>query len=106
MGDVRSPRLLRETHELPVPHPDLQIEDSLLPRTSSSSLGTRDRLSLRTIGCRPWVAAKPGFHAGRLAHLLPPRPSRRGDGRTRRLLQGAVFDRWTGTGRSSLLDQT
>ncbi len=72
----RGRRVPVEADELPVPHHDLQVASSELPRAAVPLRRARDRLPLRALrrAARPHARAR--LHPGRRAPLLPPRPAR------------------------------
>ena len=68
--DEQGARLLRQADELPVPHPDLPLQDAQLPRAAAAAGRARDGLPLRAIRRDPRPAARPRLHPGRQPHLL------------------------------------
>ncbi len=87
LRDVGPPRLVRRRHvpadgarrrdgvlpqadELPVPHPDLQEPDALVPRAAAALLRVRHGVPLREVGRGARPHARPRHDPGRRAHLL------------------------------------
>ena len=68
-GAGRGPELHPQADELPVPHPDLQVEKPQLPRAPAAVLRAWDRLPLRAVRGGAWVAPEPWLHPGRRPHL-------------------------------------
>ena len=68
--EVEKDRLPAEAHELPGPHPDLQIAPAQLPRTAGASRRTGHCLSLRAFRRAARLVARARIHAGRRAHFL------------------------------------
>ena len=74
--DIDEAGLLPQADELPLPHPDLQVPDALLPRPAPALGRARHRLPLRAQRHPARPAPRPRLHPGRRPHHLHARADR------------------------------
>ena len=77
--DIEGQEYYPQADELPLPHPDLQEPDALLPRPAAALRRVGHGLPLRAQRRAARPAARARLHPGRCPHLLPAGPDAGGD---------------------------